>query len=62
MLKWTVAGKIDRMGRVANPEARKHQLIPQNCPYMNTILEISLALIESDQGLSQSQLCVLPRA
>ena len=50
------------MGRVAKLEARKHQPVPQNPPDMNTILEISMALIESDQGLSQSQLCVLPHA
>ena len=53
MLRWTVAGGIDRMGRIAKPEARKCQLVPQNPLDTNTILEISLALIESVQGLSQ---------
>ena len=50
------------MGRVEKHEARKHQMVPQKAPYTNTILEISLALIENDQGLSQSQSCTLPYA
>ena len=49
------------MGRVENPKARKHQPVPQNPLDMNTILDISPALIESDQGLSQSQFIMLPR-
>ena len=39
------------MGRVEKLEVQKHQLVPQNPPDMNTILEISPALIESDQGI-----------
>ena len=62
MLMRTVTGIIDRMGRVANPKVRKHQMVPQNPPDTNTILEISPTFIESVQGLSQPQLCMLPRA
>ena len=54
MLRWTVAGGIDHMGRVAKPEVQKNQPVPQNPLDMNTILEISPALTESDQGISQS--------
>ena len=50
------------MGRVANPESLKNQPVPQNPPYMNTILQISLVLTGSEKGLFQSQMCVLPRA
>ena len=50
------------MGRVENPEARKHQPIPQNPLDMNTILEISPMLTKSDQVTSQSQSRALPRA
>ena len=62
MLKWTIVRGIYRMGMVAKPEAQNHQLVPQNPPYMNKILEISLALTESGQGISQPQSCTLPRA
>ena len=44
MFKRTVVGAIDRMGRVANSEALKHQLVPQKPLDINKILEISLAL------------------
>ena len=50
------------MGRVENPKDRKHQPVPQNPPDTNTILEISPALTESVQGLSQPQSCMMPRA
>ena len=60
MLRWTVIGGIVRMGKVANPKAQKHQFVPQKPPDMNTILETSLTLTESDQGLSQSQSCAPP--
>ena len=43
-------GGIDHIGRVENPEALNHQLVTQNPPNTNTILEISLALTESGQG------------
>ena len=48
MLKRTVAGGINHMGRVAKPETL------ERAPDTNTILEISLVLTESDQGSSQS--------
>ena len=60
MLKQEFAGRIDHMGKVANPEAQKNQPVPQNPPDTNTILEISLTLIESEEGISQSQSCMLP--
>ena len=59
MLKRAVMGEIERMGRVENPKALKHQPVPQKPPVMNTILEIYPALTENDQGLSQSQSCAL---
>ena len=62
MLKRIVTGEIYRMGRVTDPEAQNHQLVPQNPPDTNNILEISLALTESGQGLSQPQSCTFPRA
>ena len=48
MLRQTVAGGIDRMGRVENPET------PERAPDTNTILEISPMLLSYDQGSSQS--------
>ena len=60
MLRNTFTGRIYRMGRVAKPEALKHQPIPQKPPYTNKILEISSTLIESGQGISQPQSCTLP--
>ena len=50
MLMWTIAGGICHMGRVAKPEARNHQKVPQNPPYMNKILEISLVLHREWKG------------
>ena len=50
------------MGRVENIEAQKHQPVPQNPPSTNKTMEISLALTESGQGLSQPQLCTLSHA
>ena len=62
MLMLTVVGWFYCMGKVANPGSRKHQLVPQNPPDMNKLLEISLALTESGQGLSQPQSCMFPCA
>ena len=62
MLSLTVAGGIDHIGMVTKTEAQKHQSVPQNPPDMHTVVEISLALIESGQGISQPQSCTLPRA
>ena len=42
MLRRTVAGGIDRMGRVAKPETL------ERAPDTNTILEISLVLLSYD--------------
>ena len=56
MLRQTVIGEIDRKGKVVKPETQKEP------PDMNTILEISLVLTESNQGSSQSQSHALPCA
>ena len=62
MIRRTVTGEIDCMGSVENPEARKHQPIPQNPLDTNKISKISLALTESGQGLSQPKSCMFPCA
>ena len=62
MLRLTVVEGIYHMGRVENIEFQKHQKVPQNPLDTNKILEISLVLRESGQGLSQPQSCTLPRA
>ena len=62
MLRKTATRGISHMVRVAKPEARKHQPVPQNPLDTNNILKISLALTESGQGLSQPRSCTLPHA
>ena len=49
MLRRTVAGKIDRMGRVVKPKTLKRALDT------NTILEIYPVLLSYDQGSSHTQ-------
>ena len=45
MLRWTVVGGIDRMGRVAKPET------PEEPPDTNTILAISPVLHSYQPGV-----------
>ena len=56
MLRWIVVGEIDRMGRVENPEtlerAPRYKYDPGNI----------FSAHKSDQALSQSQSCTMPRA
>ena len=50
MVRKIFVGGINRMGSVKNPEARKHQLVPQNPLDTNMILEVYLALHREWKG------------
>ena len=56
MLRWTITGGVDHMGRVEKPKTLERAPIYEYDP--GNIFNAH----KNDQGLSQSQLCALPRA